>query len=347
MSSWYTIEAKKVNDEPIVDLAIYDEIGFWGVTAKDFITELEAKKGAAKKARLMLNSPGGSVFDGFAIFNALKHSGLEIDVTVMGIAASMASVIAMVGKTISMPVNSMMMIHNASAGVFGNAAELADVIEVLKKMDASITATYMARTGKSEADVKKLMSAETYMTAAEALNLGFATKVTDEAKVTACFALDNLPDKVRQMFKASAAKPAEPTPEGVKTVTAFAEEVSAIAKAAGVEEYAPFIAMNCATVDEAKTAINSAKEIKAFCTLAKMPDKASAYIRSGKAVADVKADIKAALAKADEDTDTSQQTNLQAQAAGKQQRSSGGGWANVDLRKIYDNFNGNRSATKT
>lgn len=347
MATWYSIEAKKAGTESVLDLNIFDEIGFWGVTAKHFIAEFREKKGDAKKANLYINSPGGSVFDGFAIFNELKNSGLEIDVTVMGIAASMASVVAMVGKTISMPANSMMMIHNASAGVFGNAADLADVIDVLKKMDSSIVATYCARTGKSEDEVRKLMGAETFMSAAEALELGFATKVTPEAKVTACFALDNpnLPDKVRQMFKASAAKPAAQPTEGTP-VTAFADEVQALAKTDGVEEFAAHIAMNFATIEDAKGAIKTAKEIKAFCAIAKMPEKASAYIRSGKSTADVKADIKAALAKADEEADTSQQTNLQRQAESSAAKGSGAGWAKLDMAKVYANFNANRSATK-
>ncbi|MBB8286990.1 Clp protease ClpP, partial [Escherichia coli] len=83
---------------------IYDEIGFWGVTAKQFVSELNAL-GDITHINLHINSPGGDVFEGIAIFNALKNQGATITVYVDGVAASMASVIAMAGDTVIMPEN--------------------------------------------------------------------------------------------------------------------------------------------------------------------------------------------------------------------------------------------------
>ena len=91
-------------------LEIYDEIGFWGVQAKEFITQLKGVK--APVLNVEISSPGGDVFAGIAIYNALKASGKEIVVKVMGMAASAASLIAMAGDKIVMPKNSFMMIHN-------------------------------------------------------------------------------------------------------------------------------------------------------------------------------------------------------------------------------------------
>lgn len=301
MKTWFNIQAKKSGDEEIVDISIFDEIGYWGVTAKSFIDELTAKKGNAKKATLSINSPGGSVFDGFAIFNALKASGLEIDVKIMGIAASMASVIAMAGKSIEMPANTMMMVHNAISGVYGDAEDLRAVTKVLDDIDDAIEATYMARTGRSEKEIRDLMAADTFMTAAKALELGFCTKVTDEVKATACFALDNLPENVRAMFKASATKPAA-TGDIDKP---FAEQVEALAKAADLGDFAAHLALAHTTLDDVKAAITVAREVKALCALAKQPEAAGAFIRGNKPIADVRKALVDKLAENDEATHTS------------------------------------------
>lgn len=198
MRNWYSIKALASD---AAEIAIYDEIGMWGITAKDFIADL--KKIDATKLNLSINSPGGSVFDGFAIFNALKASGKDITVTVVGIAASMASVIAMAGKKIKMPKNAMMMVHNAISGVYGDAENMREVADVLDKIDNSIVATYVARTGKSEEEVRALMADDTYMTAEEAVSIGFADELIDEMKVTACFELERLPENVKAMFQSA------------------------------------------------------------------------------------------------------------------------------------------------
>lgn len=106
-NSWFRMQASS-NSE--ADIFIYDEIGYWGVTAKQFVNDLRAL-GDVTHINLYINSPGGDVFDGIAIYNALKHHGAPITVHIDGLAASMASVIAMVGNPVIMPENTMMMIH--------------------------------------------------------------------------------------------------------------------------------------------------------------------------------------------------------------------------------------------
>ncbi len=98
-NSWFRMQAGHQSD---ADIYIYDEIGFWGVTAKQFISDLNAL-GDITHINLHINSPGGDVFEGIAIFNALKTHGASITVYVDGVAASMASVIAMVGNPVIMP----------------------------------------------------------------------------------------------------------------------------------------------------------------------------------------------------------------------------------------------------
>ncbi len=91
------------------DIYIYDEIGFWGVTAKQFVSDMNAL-GDITHINLHINSPGGDVFEGIAIFSALKNHGAAITVYVDGVAASMASLIVMAGDTVIMPENAFMMI---------------------------------------------------------------------------------------------------------------------------------------------------------------------------------------------------------------------------------------------
>ncbi len=301
MRTWYTIKALAAAGE--AEISIHDEIGYWGVTAKDFIADLK-KIANVKKITLSINSPGGSVFDGFAIFNALKATGADITVQVIGIAASMASVIAMVGKKIEMPANSMMMVHNAISGVYGDAENLRDVADVLDKIDNSIVATYVARTGKTEDEVRALMTADTFMTAAEAFENGFATIVTDEMKVTASFELEKLPENVRAMFKASAALP-EPKVEDPKDAApAFADQVQVLADAAGMPEFAATWALGNTDIKAVEKVIDDAREVKALCVLAKQPDAAAGYIKAGTPVADVRTKLVEALAAADAKANT-------------------------------------------
>ena len=156
--SWYKMQAK-AGTPKAAEITIFDEIGFWGVTAASFISELKAL-GDVETIDVLINSPGGSVFDGLAIYNALRQHKASVNVTVMGVAASAASFIAMAGDKITMPENAFLMVHNAMGGVFGNAQEMRDWADTLDKIGASLIGIYVARTGKSEAEVKALLDAE-------------------------------------------------------------------------------------------------------------------------------------------------------------------------------------------
>ena len=115
MKTWFHMKAGEAADE----IDIFDEIGVWGVTAKDFISDLRALK--RPEITLSINSPGGSVFDGIAMYNALRNSGKKVTCRVLGVAASAASFVAMAGDTVQMSPQSMMMIHDAMGITMGNA----------------------------------------------------------------------------------------------------------------------------------------------------------------------------------------------------------------------------------
>ena len=156
------------------EIELYDEVGFWGVNAKDFRTKL---KGAGDIV-LKINSPGGSVFDGVAIYNDLKAHKGNVRVEITGIAASIASIIAMAGDEIAIAENGMMMIHNAWTIAVGNAAELEAQAEVLSKIDGNLALTYASRKGTPGIRaIKQMMADETWMTGKEAKDSGFATEI--------------------------------------------------------------------------------------------------------------------------------------------------------------------------
>src|SRR5687768_7982024 len=139
---WYEIKNLAAD---VAEVSIYDEIGFWGVTASDFVRDIQSV--SAKSLTLHINSPGGDVFDGIAILNALRQHPAEVHVVIDGLAASAASFIAMAGDTITMAPNAMMMIHEASGLVIGNAQEMTEMAALLDKTSANIANVYAQRAG--------------------------------------------------------------------------------------------------------------------------------------------------------------------------------------------------------
>jgi ATP-dependent protease ClpP protease subunit len=182
MNTWYTIRARALGAEVL----IYDEIGAYGVSAKGFLAELGALPDDAP-IDLRLNSPGGSVFDAVAIYNALTRHAGTITVWIDGIAASAASYIAMAGDEIVMPENAFLMIHDPSGIVIGTAADMRDMAGTLDKIAASMTRGYAAKSGKPEDEISALLTAETWFDAKDALEAGLATRMAEPVRIAASF----------------------------------------------------------------------------------------------------------------------------------------------------------------
>ncbi|TVQ38487.1 MAG: Clp protease ClpP [Spirochaetaceae bacterium] len=181
MKRWYSISAKA---DDVVEIAIFDEIGFWGVTAQDFKREFDDVK-SAKEIRVSINSPGGSFFDGMAIYQMLSAVRERVDVEVYGIAASIASVIALAGRSMSLARGSYFMVHNPYTLAVGDAAELRKTADVLDKMRGDLAGIYAAKSGMDADAALAVMDAETWYTADEALEAGFADSVPDYGEVAA------------------------------------------------------------------------------------------------------------------------------------------------------------------
>jgi len=201
-------------DEPNT-VSIYGVIGedFWGegFTSKRMAAALRS---VGKNAvTVNVNSPGGDMFEGLAIYNLLREHPAKVTVKVMGVAASAASVIAMAGDEVLMGTGSIMMIHNAWGLVIGNRHDFADAASVFETFDGSMASIYAARTGKDDEEILAMLdgpsraSDGTYMTAAQAIEMGFADGEF-EAGETGAQARASAPDDViaRRRMEAALAK---------------------------------------------------------------------------------------------------------------------------------------------
>ena len=214
MRDWYSIK-NKADDH--AEVWIYEQIGEdWfgdGVSAKNFVKDLNALK--AKTIDLHLNSPGGSVFDGHAIFNALKSHPATVTTYIDGLAASIASTIALAGDRVVMAKNALMMIHDPWGVSMGTAEEMRKTADVLDKVKDTIIGVYEDRSRHDRERIKRDMSAETWLDATEAADYGFVDEIADEMKLAACFDLASLPFKhVPQSLTTGDEPVAEPEPAG-------------------------------------------------------------------------------------------------------------------------------------
>lgn len=182
--SWYRINAK---DGKEAEVFIYDEIGFFGIRAEQFVKDLSAIQ--AETINLRVNTPGGNVFEGLAIYNALLAHKAKVNTHIDGLAASIGSVIALVGDEVNIAENAFFMIHNPYALVVGEARDMRKMAETLDKMRDSLVKTYAGKTGKGEDEIKTLMDEETWFTAEEAKAAGFVDKVTGKKAEKARFDL--------------------------------------------------------------------------------------------------------------------------------------------------------------
>lgn len=163
-------------------ITMFDVIGedFWtggGVTAKRVSAAL--RKIGDGAVTVKINSPGGDLMEGIAIYNLLRKHKAKVTVEVLGWAASAASIIAMAGDEIRMGLGTFMMVHNAWGIVIGNRHDMREAADIFDGFDGAIADIYEARTGMKRADIEKLMDAETFMGPSEAVKNGFADAVDE------------------------------------------------------------------------------------------------------------------------------------------------------------------------
>jgi ATP-dependent Clp protease protease subunit len=169
--SWYRMAQQNRSAE----IYIYDGIGLFGVEAESFINDLSAID--ADEITLRINSPGGNVFDGTAIYNALLRHSAKVSVKIDGLAASMASIIALAGDEVEMAENAFFMIHMPWSLVIGDSDDMRKEAEILDKLAQSAIDVYEKRSTLSRDDVVAAMKDETWYSAQEAMDAGFVNSI--------------------------------------------------------------------------------------------------------------------------------------------------------------------------
>lgn len=184
LSKWDAgVHAVAIGDNVIT---MFDVIGadYWtggGITAKSVTAQLRAI--GDRPVEVQINSPGGDMFEGIAIYNILREHSQDVTVKIMGMAASAASTIAMAGDSIEIGNASFLMIHNCWVLAVGNRHDMAATAEWLAPFDAAMAAVYAQRAGQTVKKTAAWMDAETYFNGTQAIELGFADKLLPEDQI--------------------------------------------------------------------------------------------------------------------------------------------------------------------
>lgn len=214
------------------EINLYGEIGPWGVTAEAFKRVLDTV--SADELILNINSPGGDVFDGFAIYQDLLAHKAYVVVRVTGLAASAASVIALAGNKVEIAEHAFFMIHNAWSYAIGDARAMTARAKLLKKIDGEIVDIYATKTGGDPTEIKTQMDDETWLTGSEAVEQGFADEAIsfedeDADNVVDLKSFKNVPRALKERRTLAKTKPKE------KPAAPVAEELSLSSVLAGLD----------------------------------------------------------------------------------------------------------------
>jgi ATP-dependent Clp protease protease subunit len=175
----------KAKSDTSAEIIFYGTVGGdWfdeGITAKAFSEELKKLSSSVKNLSIRINSPGGSVFEGITIYNRLKQHKSKKTVYIDGLAASIASVIALAGDEIIMGDGAMYMIHLPWTIAMGDRREMENVADLLAGIEEQMIGIYAKASGLDRMEVKKMMEDETWMDAQAAIDFGFVTKMADES----------------------------------------------------------------------------------------------------------------------------------------------------------------------
>lgn len=187
MKNWFNakLTGPKVATVRIFDHLGTDFFGHNGTTARAFRDQVDALGKDLETLHVHINSPGGNVFDGLAVYNYLVRHRAQVVVHIDGIAASIASVIAMAGSRIVMPANAAMFIHNPLTFAGGDAAAFRKTADELDVIRHTIVSAYKSRVTIDREEVERLMDAETLLTAEQAVKWGFADEIEEASRMAA------------------------------------------------------------------------------------------------------------------------------------------------------------------
>lgn len=290
--SWYTFQASGEAEQRNIEIFVYGEIGAWGVTANQFVQDLRAMDDGASPVIVAFNSIGGDLFDGLAIHNALSRLGERCTGRIDALAASAASVAVCGAHRVVIAANAMLMIHNPYTFTGGDAEDFRRVADVLDQTLEAIIAAYKAKAPDiDEAELRRMVNAETWLTANEAVALGLADEVGDGLKVSACLGQGSVlqrfqnapPELLAQLDEEPEVEPPEPDPAPVLNAAKLALMVTQGCAAAGISNLVDPILAATKLESEAviQAALSNAKALHGLCVAARLPELTCEFITAG------------------------------------------------------------------
>ncbi len=303
--TWYALEANGEASERVIEVFVYGEIGAWGITANQFVQDLRAMDDGVSQVIAAFNSIGGDLFDGLAMHNALSRLGERCTGRIDALAASAASVAVCGAHKVVIAANAMLMIHNPWTYAAGDAEDFRKVADVLDQTMEAIIAAYKAKAPEiDEVELRRLVAAETWLTANEAVALGLADEVGDGIKVKACLGqggvlqryqhapaellaqLDEPPEPDLEL------EPDNPPPEPtVVDATKLALMITQRCAEAGISNLvAPLLSSTKLESEEiVQASLTRAKAVNDLCVAARLPEFSAEYVAAGLDAAAVRA----------------------------------------------------------
>ncbi|WP_413506492.1 head maturation protease, ClpP-related [Pseudomonas carnis] len=294
--SWYTFQASGEAEQQTIEVFVYGEIGTWGVSANQFVQDLRAMDDGASPVIVAFNSIGGDLFDGLAIHNALSRLGERCTGRIDALAASAASVAVCGAHRVVIAANAMLMIHNPYTFTGGDAEDFRRVADVLDQTLEAIIAAYKSKAPDiDEAELRRMVNAETWLTANEAVALGLADEVGDGLKVKACLGqgsvlqrFQNAPaELLAQLDEEPDVEPTDPVnptdPAPVLDAAGLALMVTKGCAAAGISNLVDPILASTKLESEAvvTAALTKAKALHGLCVAARLPELTGEFLAAG------------------------------------------------------------------
>ncbi|MFJ2479280.1 head maturation protease, ClpP-related [Pseudomonas sp. NPDC087598] len=303
--TWYALLASGEATERVIEVFVYGEIGAWGITANQFVQDLRAMDDGVSPVVAAFNSIGGDLFDGLAMHNALSRLGERCTGRIDALAASAASVAVCGAHRVVIASNAMLMIHNPWTYAAGDAEDFRKVADVLDQTMEAIIAAYKAKAPDiDEVELRRLVAAETWLTANEAVALGLADEVGDGVKVKACLGqgavlqrFQNAPAELLAQLE----EPPEPDPElepvdpplvpPVVDSAKLALMITQRCTAAGISNLVePLLNSTQLESEEIVLAgLARAKAVNDLCVAARLPEFSAEYVAAGLDAAAVRA----------------------------------------------------------
>ena len=293
---WYSLKASGEAEARSIEVYVYGEIGTWGITANQFVRDLAAMDDGVSPIVVAFNSIGGDLFDGLAIHNALSRLGERCTGRVDALAASAASVAVCGAHKVVIASNAMLMIHNPWTYASGDAEDLRKVATALDQAMEAIIAAYKSKAPDiDEVELRRLVNAETWLTASEAVALGLADEVGEGVTVKACLGQGSALQRFQhapQALLAQLEEPPEPAPEPIApepvkpTVVDSAKLALLITQScntAGISNLIESLISTTNLVDEAtvNAAITNAKAVRDLCVAARLPEFTQEFVAAG------------------------------------------------------------------